>query len=99
LQKNTDAIKVENHMNRVTEEVSTSVETAEVHMPSAFCVKNGEPEVSLLCVGLWSRYTEPPTPQFLNLRLRFLHKSSRIINNSKPTKTVNGITIRFITTM
>jgi hypothetical protein len=48
--------------------------------------------------GLWSRYTKPPTPtpQFLNHRL--LHKSSICISNGKPTKVVNGIIRRFITT-
>jgi hypothetical protein len=35
--------------------------------------------------GLWSRYTKPPTPEFLKLGLRFLHKSSICINNGKPT--------------
>jgi hypothetical protein len=38
--------------------------------------------------GLWSRYTKlpTPTPQFLKLRLRLLHKISIRINNGKPTR-------------
>jgi hypothetical protein len=38
--------------------------------------------------GLWSRYTKAPTPtpRFLKLRLRLLHKSSICINNGKPVR-------------
>jgi hypothetical protein len=50
--------------------------------------------------GPWSPYTKPwiPTPQFLHLQLRLIHKSSVCINNSKPTKMVNSILRHFITT-
>jgi hypothetical protein len=38
--------------------------------------------------GLWSRYAKAPTPtpRFLKLRLRLLHKSSICINNGKPIR-------------
>jgi hypothetical protein len=37
---------------------------------------------------LWRRYAKPrtPTPRFLKLRLRLLHKSSMCINNGKPIR-------------
>jgi hypothetical protein len=35
---------------------------------------------------LWGRYTKAPTPRFLKLRLRLLHKSSIRINNGKPIR-------------
>jgi hypothetical protein len=43
--------------------------------------------------ALRSRYTKPPTPtpRFLKLRLRLIHKISICINNGKPIR-------RFITT-
>jgi hypothetical protein len=51
--------------------------------------------------GLWSRYMKPPTqtPQFLNLRLRLLHKSSICVNNGKPTTMANGIIRQLIATI
>jgi hypothetical protein len=38
--------------------------------------------------GLWSRYTKAPTPtpRFLKLRLRPLHKSPICINDGKPIR-------------
>jgi hypothetical protein len=36
--------------------------------------------------GLWTWYTKPPTPQFLNLQLQLLHKGSIYIHNGKVTK-------------
>jgi len=48
LQKNIDAIKVENDMDSLTEEDPIGIETKEVHVLSAFCVKQAEPEVFVL---------------------------------------------------
>jgi len=47
LQENIDAIKVENDVDSLTEEDPIGIETKEVHVLSAFCVKKAEPEVSL----------------------------------------------------
>lgn len=49
MQENTDAIKVENDMYSLTEEDPIGIETKEVYVPSTFCVKKAEPEVSLFC--------------------------------------------------
>jgi hypothetical protein len=47
LQENIDAIKVENDMDSLTKEDPISIETKEVHVLSAYCVKKAEPEGSL----------------------------------------------------
>lgn len=49
MQENIDAIKIENDMDSLTEEDPIGIETKEVYVPSAFCVREAEPEVSLFC--------------------------------------------------
>jgi len=56
LQENIGAIKVENDMDSLTEEDAIGIETKEVYVPSTFCVKKAEPEVSLFCDGILGCY-------------------------------------------
>jgi hypothetical protein len=48
LQHNIDRIKVENYMGMVTEEDPVCVRTNDVYIPSAYCGRESEPEVSLV---------------------------------------------------
>jgi hypothetical protein len=51
-------------------------------------LKEEKVSYTVLQLGLWSRYTKAPTPTppFLKLRLRLLHRSSVCVNNGKPVR-------------